>query len=184
MKGVLIETILNGDLPFMYADPDRIRQILFNLLGNAIKYTNQGDRVMVETEAVDNSVLFSVSDHGPGVPEGDIPHLFDIYHRTEEARQSKTKGLGLGLFIVKSLVDLHQGQITVESGAGKRRKVHCRYSLSYSQQWRKRMIEKKFSLSTMMRDVGESTKRSLEASWCGCNGFATNGSEGIRCFFL
>ena len=118
-KGVLIETILNGDLPFMYADPDRIRQILFNLLGNAIKYTNQGDRVMVETEAVDNSVLFSVSDHGPGVPEGDIPHLFDIYHRTEEARQSKTKGLGLGLFIVKSLVDLHQGQITVESGLGR-----------------------------------------------------------------
>jgi len=117
-KKVVIETILFENLPVILADSDRIRQILFNLLGNAIKYTNEGDRVEVETKSAEGYVFFIVSDHGPGVPEADIPHLFDIYHRTDEARQSNTKGLGLGLFIVKSLVDLHQGRISVESKLG------------------------------------------------------------------
>jgi len=118
-KKVLIETRLYDNLPAIVADPDRIRQILFNLVGNAIKYTNEGDLVEVETKNVDGQIVFHVSDHGPGIPEADIPHLFDIYHRTEDARQSNIKGLGLGLFIVKSLVDLHHGQITVESKLGK-----------------------------------------------------------------
>lgn len=118
-KGVLIDTRLHQDLPRVFADPDRIQQILFNLLGNAIKYTNEGDSVEVETSVVHGVVVFSVSDHGPGIPKGDIPLLFDIYHRTDEARQSRTKGLGLGLFIVKSLVDLHHGHIAVDSELGK-----------------------------------------------------------------
>lgn len=118
-KQVLIETRLKDDLPAMHADPDRIRQILFNLIGNAVKYTTEGDRVVVETEGDEKQVRFIVSDHGPGVPESDLPFLFDLYHRTEEARQSRTKGLGLGLFIVKSLVDLHHGQISVDSGLGR-----------------------------------------------------------------
>jgi signal transduction histidine kinase len=118
-KQIRIETRLADDLPAMHADPDRIRQILFNLLGNAIKYTNEGDQVEVETESDEKLVRFIVSDHGPGVPESDLPLLFDLYHRTEEARQSRTKGLGLGLFIVKSLVDLHHGQISVVSELGR-----------------------------------------------------------------
>ncbi len=118
-KNVVIQTKFNGAPPSIHADPDRIRQILFNLLGNAVKYTNEGDHVEVETKNDENAVQFIVSDHGQGVPEADIPYLFDIYHRTEEAKQSKTKGLGLGLFIVKSLVDLHHGQITVASQLGK-----------------------------------------------------------------
>jgi signal transduction histidine kinase len=118
-KRVLIETTLYDNLPAIVADPDRIRQILFNLVGNAIKYTNEGDLVELETKNVDGHLVFHISDHGPGIPEADIPYLFDIYHRTEDARQSNIKGLGLGLFIVKSLVDLHHGQITVESKLGK-----------------------------------------------------------------
>jgi signal transduction histidine kinase len=118
-KGVLIETHI-GDHPLtLFADPDRVRQILFNLIGNAIKYTGKGDNVEIETKSTVDRIRFSVSDHGPGIPESDLPRLFDIYHRTEDARQSNTKGLGLGLFIVKSLVDLHHGQITVESILGK-----------------------------------------------------------------
>lgn len=118
-KKVLINTTLASNLPAIVADPDRIRQILFNLLGNAIKYTNEGDLVEVETKNVDGHLVLYISDHGPGIPEADIPHLFDIYHRTEDARQSNIKGLGLGLFIVKSLVDLHHGKITVDSKLGK-----------------------------------------------------------------
>jgi two-component system phosphate regulon sensor histidine kinase PhoR len=129
-KQVQIETRLQDGLPAMLADPDRIRQILFNLLGNAIKYTTEGDRVEVETEGDEKHVRFIISDHGPGVPEADLPRLFDLYHRTEEARQSRTKGLGLGLFIVKSLVDLHHGRITVESGLGKGTKFTVQFPVT------------------------------------------------------
>ena len=114
-KNVVIETKLSEDIPLIHADPDRMQQILFNLLSNAVKYTKEGDHVQVETMSHENGAQLSVADHGPGIPEADIPFLFDIYHRTEDARQSSTKGLGLGLFIVKSLVDLHHGQVKVES---------------------------------------------------------------------
>lgn len=117
-KRVRIEIKLEESLPAIYADPDRMQQILFNLLGNAIKYTGPNDQVTVETYSQNEHVLLRVTDHGPGIPEAEIPRLFDLYHRTEEARQSKTKGLGLGLFIVKSLVDLQHGQIFTRSQIG------------------------------------------------------------------
>lgn len=118
-KNVQIETTLQEDLPPVYADPERIQQILFNLVGNAVKYTGERDTVIVETSLGEGFAQFSVTDHGPGIPEAEVPRLFDLYHRTEEARQSKTKGLGLGLFIVKSLVDLHGGQILTSSEPGR-----------------------------------------------------------------
>lgn len=117
-KRVHLETRLQDEMPVLHADPDRIRQVLFNLIGNAIKYTNEGDRVEIETRHAGDRILLIVSDHGPGIPDEDLPRLFDIYHRTEDARRSRTKGLGLGLFIVKSLVDLHHGRITVDSRLG------------------------------------------------------------------
>jgi signal transduction histidine kinase len=118
-KGVSIATSLSPDLPPVHADPDRVRQILFNLITNAVKYTDERDSVIVETNAETDGVSLRVSDHGPGIPEAELPRLFDLYHRTEQARKSKTQGLGLGLFIVKSLVDLQGGQIVVRSEPGK-----------------------------------------------------------------
>lgn len=118
-KDVQIETQLQDDLPLINADPDRLQQILFNLAGNAIKYTSVGDRIIIETRFDRDCVLLIVKDHGPGIPESDLPRLFDLYHRTAEARQSQTQGLGLGLFIVKSLVDLHHGKISAQSEVGK-----------------------------------------------------------------
>lgn len=117
-KNISINTQAKDNLPAVYADPDRIRQVLFNLIGNAIKYTNEGDQIQIETGRKDDYVYFKVVDHGPGVPEAEIPRLFDLYHRTDAARKSMTKGLGLGLFIVKAIVDLHQGQILVRSESG------------------------------------------------------------------
>ena len=117
-KKISIDTQAKDNLPAVYADPDRIRQVLFNLIGNAIKYTNEGDQIQIETGRKDDYVYFKVVDHGPGVPESEIPRLFELYHRTEDARKSMTKGLGLGLFIVKAIVDLHHGQIFVRSESG------------------------------------------------------------------
>ena len=118
-KQVHILTNLDEHLPQVYGDPDRIQQILFNLIGNAIKYTDEGDQIEVETKGMTDQVEISVADHGPGIPESEIPRLFELYHRTDNARESRVKGLGLGLFIVKSMVDLHNGQVAVESEMGK-----------------------------------------------------------------
>ena len=114
-KNVLLETRLLESLPNVLGDPGRIRQILFNLITNAIKYTNEGDSVILETMPRSKPGVIRVTDHGPGIPQAEIGRLFDLYHRTEGARQSQTQGLGLGLFIVKSLVDLHNGEISVNS---------------------------------------------------------------------
>lgn len=118
-KKVLIEIKASRKNPEIYADPDRIQQILINLISNAIKYTGEGVHIRIRTGVNGHYGYFSVADNGPGVPESELPRLFELYHRTEAARQSLIKGLGLGLFIVKSLVDLHNGQISVRSKLGK-----------------------------------------------------------------
>ena len=114
-KNVYLENHMLEALPPILGDPGRIRQILFNLITNAIKYTNDGDSVMIETFTEAEYGIIRVTDHGPGIPESDLGKLFDLYHRTDGARQSKVQGFGLGLFIVKSLVDLQNGQIFVKS---------------------------------------------------------------------
>jgi signal transduction histidine kinase len=118
-KEITIETRL-GDMPVpVWGDPERLSQIMFNLIGNAIKYTNEGDCVVIATGVEMEQGVIRVTDHGPGIPPSDLTKLFDLYHRTEEAQKGKARGLGLGLFIVKSLVDLQHGQILVSSELGK-----------------------------------------------------------------
>ena len=75
--------------------------------------------MIIETGVEKGKSMIRVTDHGAGIPQEEMGRLFDLYHRTEGARQSKTQGLGLGLFIVKSLVDLHKGEILVSSELGK-----------------------------------------------------------------
>ena len=118
-KNVKLETHMLESLPPVLGDPGRIRLILFNLISNAIKYTEDGDSVVIETTEDGQYGVIRVTDHGPGIPESELGKLFDLYHRTEEARQSKVKGFGLGLFIVKSLVELQNGQILVNSEVNK-----------------------------------------------------------------
>ncbi len=118
-KKVLIEIKAGRENPEIYADPDRIQQILFNLISNAIKYTGEGGQIRIKTGTNGSYGYFSVADNGPGIPKSELPRLFELYHRTEAAQQSIIKGLGLGLFIVKALVDLHNGQISVHSELGK-----------------------------------------------------------------
>lgn len=118
-KNITIVLETTPDLPLISADPDRLQQILFNLINNAIKYTNQGGQIKIKTGKKGNTGYFCIADNGPGIPKSELPKIFDLYHRTESAQQSRAGGLGLGLYIVKSLVDLHHGQITVRSAPGK-----------------------------------------------------------------
>lgn len=99
----------------LFADKDRIAQILVNLLSNAVNYTPEGGMVAVKVREKKNRIVFSVKDTGIGIPQSSIDRLFERFYRVDTARARNEGGTGLGLAIVKHLVDLHGGIITVDS---------------------------------------------------------------------
>jgi two-component system NtrC family sensor kinase len=104
-------------LPNIYGDPVRLRQMIANLLENAIKYTPQGGEVGLDVIAEDDQVILRISDTGPGIPASDQPYLFDKFFRASNVPDDST-GTGLGLSIVKSIVEQHQGRIWLDSEMG------------------------------------------------------------------
>jgi two-component system NtrC family sensor kinase len=116
-KGLKLETNLQDGLPFVYGDPIRLRQLVDNLLENAMKYTASDGTIYIETEAEDDQVILRIRDTGPGIPPQDQPFLFDKFFRASNT-PGDAPGTGLGLSIVKSIVDQHDGRIWVESELG------------------------------------------------------------------
>jgi signal transduction histidine kinase len=108
-----VENAVPGELPAVIADPDRLDRILANLVGNALKYSQ--DRVIVRAAARDAEVHVEVVDHGQGIAPDDLPRIFDRYYR---GQRHEGEGLGLGLFIVRKLVEAHGGRIWAESRPG------------------------------------------------------------------
>jgi len=115
-KRLKVQTDLGPLLPGLRANPVRLRQVLDNVVGNAIKYSNNGGEVMISIKAEDDQLILQVTDNGPGITSGDQPHIFDKFYR---GTNTKEEGSGLGLAIVKTIVDAHQGRIWVESTTGK-----------------------------------------------------------------
>jgi len=99
-------------------DRDRIKQVLLNLLSNAVQYTPKGGKVWLEVRRGKNRAILSVSDTGPGIPPEDLPHVFERFYRADKAR-SRGKGFGLGLSIAYWIVKHHGGDIAVHSELGK-----------------------------------------------------------------
>jgi signal transduction histidine kinase len=97
-------------------DPERIFQVFSNLLGNAIKFTPEGGEITVGAEPRDREVLFFVRDTGPGIPEEQRARIFDRYWQAKRAGKS---GVGLGLYIVKGIVEAHGGRVWVDSEVGR-----------------------------------------------------------------
>jgi two-component system sensor histidine kinase BaeS len=114
----LAESIQPG-LPPIYVEPDRIRQILVNLLTNAHEYSPEGASIGVSARGVGAEVEISVSDDGPGIPEDQLERIFDRFTRGDAGLTQRVGGTGLGLAISKSLVELHGGSITAESSVGR-----------------------------------------------------------------
>ena len=115
--GLGLESDLPDELPMVIGSPIRLRQMIANLLENAIRYTPAGGKVRVEADAEDDQVILRVSDTGPGIPPADQPYLFDKFFRASNVPES-VPGTGLGLSIVKSIVDNHRGRIWVDSTLG------------------------------------------------------------------
>jgi PAS domain S-box-containing protein len=106
------------EIPQMRGNPIRLRQMLDNLIGNAIKYTPEGGEITIDLEAQNDQVILRISDNGPGIPPADQPHIFEKFYRASNVPKG-VGGSGLGLAIVKSIVDNHQGRIWVDSLLGK-----------------------------------------------------------------
>lgn len=119
-KGKSISVSLNvaGSLPKVVADETRISQVLLNLLDNAIKYTPEGGKVSISAFIKDKFVYVDITDTGIGIPEKDLPRIFERFYRVDKARSRELGGTGLGLSIVKHIVQAHEGQVWVESKLG------------------------------------------------------------------
>ncbi|RTR28137.1 sensor histidine kinase [Robertmurraya yapensis] len=100
---------------FLKADPLKLEQILLNLLDNAMKYSSEGSKVNLKAWENKNSIHITIEDNGRGIPEKDIPFIFNRFYRVDKARTRSTGGTGLGLAIVQELVHAHEGKITVKS---------------------------------------------------------------------
>lgn len=96
-------------------DMDRVQQIFTNLLDNALKYTPAGGNVRLEVKKDQNNIHFFITDTGKGISQEDLPHVFERFYRGEKSRDRKTGGIGIGLSIVKALVQAHKGGIQIQS---------------------------------------------------------------------
>lgn len=114
-----IETEIFGEPVKVYADRDKLTQMVVNLVSNAIKFTGKDGTIRVSVGSEQNNAVISVTDTGIGISAEDQPHIFERFYRADASRSRLTGGAGIGLTIVKSIVDAHQGSISVESRLGK-----------------------------------------------------------------
>jgi signal transduction histidine kinase len=108
-KNVHLDLSLKGDLPVVTADPDRIMQVLVNLLGNALQYTPAEGSVAVSAKAAGHEIVVTVSDTGIGIAPEQLPHLFERFYRVDKSRSRTGGGSGIGLTIARHLVEAHGG---------------------------------------------------------------------------
>jgi CheY-like chemotaxis protein/two-component sensor histidine kinase len=114
-KGVRLVTILDPRTAAISGDPERLQQILWNVLSNAVKFTERGGRVQVRLERVDSHIEINVTDTGAGIPADFLPHVFDRFRQADAGINRARGGLGLGLAITRHLVELQGGRIFAES---------------------------------------------------------------------
>jgi two-component system NtrC family sensor kinase len=116
-KKLILHVDLPVDMPPVRGNPIRLRQMVDNLIGNAIKYTPEGGEITIAVEVQKDQDILRISDNGPGIPPSDQPHIFEKFYRASNVPKG-VGGSGLGLAIVKSIIDNHQGRIWVDSLLG------------------------------------------------------------------
>lgn len=119
-KGVQVSSVLDPNAGIVSGDPDRLQQVVWNLLSNAVKFTPKGGKVQVRLERINSFTSLTVSDTGEGIPAEFLPYVFDRFSQADTTSTRIHSGLGLGLGIVRHLVELHGGTVQVSSdGEGK-----------------------------------------------------------------
>jgi signal transduction histidine kinase len=117
-KTIAIELILTGDVMYVTADMEKIQQVLYNLMDNAIKFSHNNSVIKIETTEKKNKIFVSVKDTGIGIPKDDIKLIWDRFYKSDLSRGKDKKGTGLGLSIVKEIINAHNEHINVISTPG------------------------------------------------------------------
>lgn len=118
-KSISVGIDIPSDLPKVRGDDKRLAQVVLNLLDNAVKYTPNGGSVKIKAARVDTDIKVDICDTGAGIPEEDLPRIFERFYRVDKSHSRELGGTGLGLSIVKHIVLAHQGQVYVESFPGR-----------------------------------------------------------------
>ena len=114
-----MEIDFSPDFPPVFADPEKIDDVLTNLLDNAIKFSPKGGRITVTGETSGNEALMTIADEGIGIASRDRERIFDRFYRADNTMTKTTQGIGLGLHICKATIEAHGGRIWVKSRPGK-----------------------------------------------------------------
>ena len=117
-RKILLELVLSGKELYAKADMEQIQQVLYNLLDNAIKFSNNGSSIVIETTEKNNKIFISVKDRGEGIPKASLHKIWDRFYKTDASRGKDRKGTGLGLSIVQEIIHAHGQQINVISTEG------------------------------------------------------------------
>jgi len=114
-KQVTLNSKLAQTLPSVQADSHRLRQVLHNLLANALRHTPENGHITITTEQQPNEICIAITDTGDGIPPELLPHVFDRFYRADETHRRDSGGVGLGLAIAKGIVEGHNGRLTATS---------------------------------------------------------------------
>ena len=114
-KGISVELVLTGEVLYVFADKEKIQQVLYNLIDNAIKFSHSNSTIKIETSEKRNKIFVSVKDTGIGIPKEDIQMIWDRFYKSDLSRGKDKKGTGLGLSITKEIINAHNENINVIS---------------------------------------------------------------------
>ncbi|PYK55270.1 MAG: hypothetical protein DME47_04080 [Verrucomicrobia bacterium] len=117
-KNLRLELEVPDNFPTLRVDERRLEEVVHNLLDNAVKYSHQNGRILIQARAPDQEVVLSVRDEGVGIAANDLPRIFERFYRADRARSRELAGTGLGLSIVKHIAQLHGGRVEAESVVG------------------------------------------------------------------
>jgi len=117
-KNLRLDLDIPENFPFVRADESRLEEVIHNLLDNAVKYSQENGRILIQAAAPDQEVVLLVRDEGIGISPADLPRIFERFYRADRARSRELGGTGLGLSIVKHIAQLHGGHVEAESGLG------------------------------------------------------------------
>ena len=148
-KKIEVRGLENTDSLFVNGDPDMIHQVVYNLLDNAAKFTNEGGYIALKLEEKSERVTVMVENSGPGIAPEELPMVFDRFYKTDKSRSHDKNGMGLGLYIVKTIIRLHGGDITAESVQNE----FCRFTF-----WLPKKMETPRSDRRMVEIRGEEPK--------------------------
>jgi signal transduction histidine kinase len=114
-KNIEVEGLDNLKEIKIPGDPSMIDQVIYNLIDNAVKFSNENGKISIETNEDEEFAYFSITNTGNGIPPEHIKNVFDRFYKVDESRSTDVKSTGLGLYLVKTIIELHGGKTTVES---------------------------------------------------------------------